>query len=89
MSGKQPKQAWLSSENHEEFADAIMACQSGAPWECAEAGQCAAGGDCFTTERQGACAAWQMIKRLKTDNAVVQRHLDRAVEFLRYGRAEQ
>lgn len=85
MTGNIPKQAWLTSNNHEEFASAMMACQSGAPWECSERGECRNGGDCFTTERQGASAAWQMIQRLSSENIVVQRHLDRAVQFLRYG----
>jgi hypothetical protein len=78
------KEAWLSSENSDEWAAAMMVCQSGAPWECSEAGECRAG-DCFTTDRQGACVAWQMIQRLKSENVVVQRHLDSAVQFLRYG----
>lgn len=84
----QPREAWLKSDDHEKFADAVLACQSGAPWECFETGQCAAGGDCFTTDRQGACAAWKMISRLHSDNAVVQRHLDSAVAFLRYGKTD-
>ena len=80
------KQDWLGSPDHEKWAAAMMACQSGAPWECAEAEQCREGGSCFTTDRQGACAAWRMIQGLKTDNEVVRAHLDRAVKFLRYGR---
>lgn len=84
MSGR-PVEAWLSSPDHEKWGKAMVACQSGAPWECGAAGACAHG-DCFTTDRQGACQAWQMIQRLSSDNAVVQRHLDRAVQFLRYGK---
>lgn len=82
---KRPKESWLTSEDSDEWAAAMVACQGGAPWECSEAGECRAGGDCFTTDRQGACVAWRMIQRLESDNAVVQRHLDRAVRFLRYG----
>lgn len=80
------RECWLSSKNHEEWAAAMVACQGGAPWECAEDGSCRNGGDCFTSDRQGACVAWQMIQRLKSENAVVQRHLDRAVHFIRYGK---
>jgi hypothetical protein len=29
-----------------------------------------------------------MIQRLQSDNVVVQRHLDRAVAFLRYGKTD-
>lgn len=82
-----PREHWLLSEDHERWADAIMACQSGAPWDCGAAGECQLGGHCFTTDRQAACAAWRMIARLSSDNEAVQRHLDRAVEFLRYGEA--
>ena len=81
-----PVEAWLASKDHEKWGKAMAACQSGAPWECGGEGRCASGGDCFTTDRQGACAAWQMIRRLKSDNVAVQRHLDRAVHFLRYGK---
>lgn len=87
MTAERPKKAWLKSENAEEWGSAMSVCQSAAPWECAEAGECMAGGSCFTTDRQGACVAWQMIDRLQSDNEVVQRHLDRAVAFLRYGKA--
>lgn len=82
-------EAGLRSEDHKQWADAIMRCQSNAPWECGKVGECLSGGDCFTTDRQGACAAWRMIQNLKTDNAVVQRHLNRAVKFLRYGKADE
>ena len=82
------KQSWLKSENPEEWAEAMCACQNGAPWECAESGECMQGGDCFTTDRQGASAAWKMIGRLQSENEVVQRHLDRAVAFLRYGKTD-
>ncbi|MFP5076595.1 hypothetical protein ACLE20_04750 [Rhizobium sp. YIM 134829] len=82
---KRPVEAWLKSEDAEQWADAVMACQSGAPWECAEAGSCYHEGSCFTTDRQAACAAWRMIQRLSSENREVQRHLDRAVAFLRYG----
>ena len=81
-----PVEAWLTSKDHEQWAAAMAACQSGAPWRCAEAEECANGGDCFTTDRQGACVAWRMIQRLQSDNIVVQRHLDRAVHFIRYGK---
>lgn len=82
------RESWLTSKDHEQWADAIMRCQSGAPWECGEAAKCLGGGECFTTDRQAACSAWRMIQRLQSDNAVVQRHLDRAVAFLRYGKVE-
>lgn len=86
---KRLKEAWLASKGHEEWGAAMAACQSGAPWECGEDGKCAHGGDCFTTDRQGACVAWRMIQRLGSENAVVQRHLDRAVAFLRYGKTDE
>lgn len=82
-------EAWLSSDNHEQFADAVVTCQSGAPWECYEAGRCARGGNCFTTDRQGAAVASRMIQQLTSENAVVRRHLDRAVAFLRSGEDPQ
>lgn len=85
---KRPVEGWLCSKDHEEWAAAMMACQSGAPWQCAEGKSCYHGGSCFTSERQGACVAWQMIQRLESDNEVVQRHLDKAVAFLRYGKTE-
>jgi hypothetical protein len=81
------RQSWLLSDDPEKFGDAVIACQSAAPWECFEDGKCFRGGDCFTTDRHAASVAWQMIRRLHSDNAVVQRHLDRAVHFLRYGDA--
>ena len=84
MSAETPKESWLSSKKGEEYAAAMMTCKSGAPWECAEDGACRFG-DCFTTDRHGACGAWRMIQRLHSENSVVQRHLDRAVNFLRYG----
>ncbi len=83
---KRPTEDWLASPDPEKWAKAVTICQSGAPWECGEAGRCTHEGSCFTTDRQGACAAWQMIQRLQSDNSVVQRHLDRAVHFLRYGK---
>lgn len=83
---ERPTESWLASGDHKKWAAAVMACQSGAPWECGGEGACARRGDCFTTDRQGACAAWRMIHHLKSENAVVQRHLDRAVHFLRYGK---
>jgi hypothetical protein len=82
------KESWLGSDSSEEWASAMVACQSGAPWECAETKCCQRGGDCFTTDRQGASVAWQMIRRLQSENEVVQRHLNRAVDFLRYGKTE-
>lgn len=83
-----PVEAWLSSKDHEKWGKAMVACQSGAPWECGAMGACSHGGDCFTTDRQGACVAWRMIQNLKTENVVVKRHLDRAVQFLRYGKGD-
>lgn len=83
---ERPAESWLASKDHEKWGKAIVACQSGSPLECGGEGKCRNGGDCFTTDRQGACAAWQMIQRLKSDNIVVQRHLERAVHFLRYGK---
>ncbi len=83
-----PTEDWLCSEDSQKWAEAMVACKGGAPWECGEAGMCIHGGDCFTTERHGATVAWQMIKRLKSENSVVQRYLDRAVEFLRYGKTD-
>jgi hypothetical protein len=83
-----PREDWLASKDHEKWAKAIMHCQSGAPWECGGEGACRQGGECFTTDRQGACIAWRMVQNLKSDNAVAQRHLDRAVQFLRYGRTD-
>lgn len=80
-----PKEAWLKSDDAEEWAAAMVACQSGAPWECGEAGRCAHSGSCFTTERQAASVAWQMIDRLQTDNEAVEAQLKRAVAFLRHG----
>lgn len=82
---KRPRESWLISDDHEEWAAAMVACQSGAPWECGEAERCAHGGDCFTSDREGAYAAWRMIQNLHSENEVTQRHLDRAVRFLRYG----
>lgn len=83
------REGWLASDDHEKWADAMMQCQSGTPWECGAAGEClAAGGGCFTTERQAAAAAWQMIQRLQSNNPAVQLQLDRAVRFLRYNRKE-
>lgn len=82
-----PKEAWLKSADSQEWAEAMVACQSGAPWECGEAGECKFGG-CFTTDRQAACAAWRMIRKLSSDNPAVQHHLDRAVHYLRYKESE-
>lgn len=83
-----PVESWLSSDDPSKWADAMMACQSGAPWECAHAGSCYHEGSCFTTDRQASCTAWRMIQRLGSENREVQRHLDRAVAFLRYGITE-
>lgn len=85
MAVERPVESWLASKDHDKWATAIMHCQGGAPWECGGAGACRRGGDCFTTDRQGACVAWRMIQGLKSENAVVQRHLDRAVQYLRFG----
>lgn len=82
------REAWLKSNNPEEWSEAMCVCQNGAPWECSENGECSRGGDCFTTERQGAAVAWQMINRLRTDNEVVRRQIDRAVAFIRYGKTD-
>lgn len=76
-----PTEAWLSSEDHDKFADAMMICQSGAPWECAEAGMCQRL-NCFTTEGQAKAAARRMIARLSSDNQAVQQQLDAAFAFL-------
>lgn len=84
-----PTESWLASKDHEKWGRAMVCCQSGAPWECGGAGACARNGECFTTDRQSAAAAWQMIQRLTSDNIVVQRHLDRAVHFIRYGKDMQ
>ena len=91
MGEARPVQAWLSSEDPEKWASAMVACQSHAPWECGEHGEClqaGRGGSCFTTERQAASTAWQMIARLDSDNEAVKAQLDRAVAFLRYGKTD-
>lgn len=63
----------------------MMVCQSAAPWECVETGECAHAGSCFTTQRQAASVAWQMIDKLHSENEQVEVQLKRAVAFLRYG----
>lgn len=82
---RKPRESWLSSDDPEKFSDAMVLCRSGAPWKCFEHGKCSEGGQCFTTDREGAAVAWRMIQRLHSDNDVVQGHLDRAVAYLRYG----
>lgn len=76
-----PTEAWLRSEDHQKWADAMTICQSGAPWECAENGKCQFGG-CFTTEGQAKASARRMISRLSSENEAVKAQLDRAVVFL-------
>ena len=74
-------QKWLKSDDPEQWAEAMMLCQSGAPWECSERGKCERG--CFTSDRKAASVAWRMIQRLSSDDDMVQRKLDAAVSYLR------
>lgn len=45
-----PRESWLTSDNHEMWADAAMLCQS-IPGHCGADGFCHFGGDCFRDAR--------------------------------------